>query len=188
MDAAGSEQAFQALLPAAQQEVEDDPARVVQLLTWITRCQGARGDLASAKASLIAAQTLLEARAEDCSVNVRIAYLLEKGRLCVLEKTPSQARAMFVEAWTLAETAREDDFMVEVACMMAIIEPQKVQQDWIRKAIEIAERSKQDKARRRLGLLYSSLAWKHYDLRSYDKALAGFRGSLVDRQGSPRDG
>jgi tetratricopeptide (TPR) repeat protein len=108
-----------------------------------------------------------------------IKDLIEKGKFYISEKTPSQARACFVEAWNLAKESGEDCYVVEVAQMMALIEPQKTQQDWILKAIDVAENSTQEKAKRLLGNLYTSLAWKLFDLRQFDKALETFQKSLV---------
>jgi tetratricopeptide (TPR) repeat protein len=108
-----------------------------------------------------------------------IKQLIEKGQHYIANKTPSQARILFVEAWNLARESGEDHYLVEVAQLMALIEPQKTQQDWIRKAIEVAESSSQENARQQLGNLYTSLAWKLFDLRQYEKALTTFERSLV---------
>ena len=64
----------------------------------------------------------------------RVRWLLERGRLYIFEKTPSQARGLFSEALTLAIHSGEDYFAVEVAQLMAITEPQKAQPGWIMRA------------------------------------------------------
>jgi tetratricopeptide (TPR) repeat protein len=108
-----------------------------------------------------------------------IQQLIEKGRQYIIDRTPSQARIVFVEAWNLARESGEDHYLVDVAQQMAIIEPQKTQQEWIRKAIDVAESSSQEKARQQLGNLYTSLAWKLFDLRQFEKALSTFETSLT---------
>ena len=92
---------------------------------------------ADARGLLSEAEALLAREEVVHPVSVRIRWQLERGRLHVLEKTPSQARNLFAEAWTLATNSGEDCLAVEVAQMMAANESQKAQQAWIVRAIEI---------------------------------------------------
>lgn len=115
---------------------------------------------------------------EQSSAASTIRRLLEEGRLHIREKTPSQARSRFVEAWTLAIQSGEDALAVEVALLMATIEPQKLQQNWIMRAIQLAESSSQSDAKRWLGSLHASLGWKLFELRQYESALPALQKAL----------
>lgn len=178
MDAAASEAAFRALLPAAGQLTGRERCGLIELLVQIARAQTVQRKLSEARLNLSEAEKLLGEQKAGYPVSVKIRWLFEKGRLFITEKTPSQARAVFAEALTLAENSGEDHFVVETAQMMAIIEPQKSQLAWIVKAIQVAETSPQQEAKKYLGSLYASLGWKLYDLRQFEKSLETFQRSL----------
>jgi tetratricopeptide (TPR) repeat protein len=178
VDAAGSEAALLALLPEAQALVGPDRSYLIELLVQLARSQTAQKKILDARLNLNAAEKLLNEAGAIFTVAIKIKWLQESGRLFILEKTPSQARLVFVEALTLAENSGEDHHAVELAQLMAVIEPQKTQQDWIVKAIQLAERSPQQKAKNCLGSLYASLGWKLYDLHQYEKSLEIFQKSL----------
>jgi tetratricopeptide (TPR) repeat protein len=190
VDPITSEASFQALLPSIRLQAETDSTPLVEILIQIARTQSAQRKLTEARMSLNEAENLLKQfQGTALEVPLRIQWLLAKGRLYISDKTPSQARANFVDAWGLAEKSGHDHFVVEIALMMAVIEPQKAQQDWILKAIEVAEKSPQSKAKQWLGGLYESLAWKLFDLRQFEKALDVFRKSLrhLTEYGTPRE-
>jgi tetratricopeptide (TPR) repeat protein len=183
-DPKASEVSFRELLSAA----EGDPSRLVELNSYIARSESAQGKLAEAKASLQKAEHLLEAT-PACRVSAKIRWLLEVGRLYILERTPSQARIRSAEAWTLALQSGEDYLAVDAALMMAEIEPQKVQQEWIRRAIQLAESSSLGGTKRWLGSLYTSLGWKQFELRQHTACLATFEKALthLKADGSDRE-
>ena len=181
-DPASSEAALRELLPSSG----DSRA---ELLTVIARVQGQQKKFADANASLAESEKLLQDPESTYRVSTRIRWLLEKGRIQNLERIPSQARNSFIEAWTLAVNSGEDDLAVDVAQMMAAIEPMKAQQDWIARAVQIAESSPQDQPKRRLGTLYAVQAWRHFDVRQYEKSLEVFQKALshLKSNGSPRE-
>jgi tetratricopeptide (TPR) repeat protein len=185
-DIAASEAAFQALLPDAHKLTGKDRSFLVELLSLIGRAEAFREKFAQARSSLEEAGKLLDEQQVHYLVSARIRWLLEKGRLYVLEKTPSQARRLFSEAWDLAINCGEDHFVVEIALLMATTEPQKSQQKWIERAIEIAEVSSLPKSKYWLGELYTSLGWKLFELRQYEKSLEAFHKSLrnLESQGA----
>jgi len=178
LDAVASEKAFKALLPLAADFTGKDRYYLIELLIQISRTQTAQKKALESRMSLDEAEKILKEEEAVCPASVRIRWLLEKGRLFISERIPSQARAVFEEAYTLAKNLGEDHFVVEAIQMMAIIESQKSQKDWIVKAINIAEGSPQERAKRALGSLYASLGWKLYDLRQFEKSLEVFQKSL----------
>ena len=178
LDGAASEAAFRELLPAASHLTGKDRCFLIEVLTQIGRAQAVQRKFSESRSTLEEAEKLLKEQEAIYRVSAKIRWLLERGRLFIFEKEPSQARIAFAEAWTLAVNSGEDHLAVEVAQMMAVVEPQKTQQEWLSKAIQIAENSPQQKAKRLLGSLYTSFAWKLYDLRQFEKSLETFQKSL----------
>lgn len=177
-DPRASEEAYRRLLPQAEQLAGQDRSYLIELHSLIGRAVAAQGKYTEARSALAMADKILQEQQAAYRVSAKIRWLLETGRLCILEKIPSQARPCFVEAWTLAIHSGEDSFAVEVALMMAAIEPQKLQQEWVAKAIRLAEKSPQANAKRWLGTLYSAMGWRFYDARQYDASLEIFQKAL----------
>jgi tetratricopeptide (TPR) repeat protein len=188
-DPQGSESVLLALLLETPQLPEKDRYYLVELHCLIGRSQALQGKYSHAHTSLNQAEELLKEQTSAFPMSAQIRWLIERGRLHILEKTPSQARRLFSEAWTLAFNLGEDYFAVEIAQLMAATEPQKSQQEWIARGIEIAENSPFQKTKRWLGSLYSSLGWKLYDLRQYEKSLESFQKALrhLKAQGLDRE-
>lgn len=188
-DVVGSEVAYRALLPEGQKLTGRDRCYLIDLYSLIGRSQALQEKYADARLSLDAAEALLEEEQAVYPVSARIRWLIEKGRLHILAKTPSQAKGYFSEAWTLSINSAEDYFAVEIAQLLAATEPRKTQQKWLSRAIEIAESSPLPKAKRWLGGLYTSLGWKLYDLRQFESSLSAFQTALRyhKAQGTPRE-
>jgi tetratricopeptide (TPR) repeat protein len=183
-----SEAALRARYLATSTQPQVDKSAAIEVLSLIARAESSQNRLAEAKVTLQQAQNLLN-QETPLHVSAKIRWLLESGRIAILEKTPSQARTAFSEAFTLASNSGEDYLAVETAQMIATVEPQKSQQEWINRAIGIAEISPQMEAKRWLGSLYTSLGWKLYDLRQYEKSLETFQKSLshLKLHGSDRE-
>lgn len=177
LDPASSETALRALLPDARLLTGRDRCSLIELLTQIARAEGAQKKMPEAALTLAEAEKIL---AEPCEYNVsaKLRWLIESARLYVLNRTPSQARALLSQAWVLAVNAGEDYFTIDIAQMMAAIESPKAQHEWVLKAIQIAENSRQEKSKRWLGELYSALAWKLCDLRQFDKSFESMQKAL----------
>ena len=160
----------------AQQEIEIIENRWIELKTLLARSLSLQGKLSEARASLDGAKNRLPP-GDDHALDVApvwILWLIEKGRLCVLEKTPSQAPRFLQDAWKRAVDSGHDYFVTDIALLMASIEEPKGRQAWIVRAIEVAEKSTQEKTKARLGELYSSLGWMQAELRQFENALRSF--------------
>lgn len=175
-----SEAAFRALLPDAQMLKGRNRSFLIELYSLIGRSEAFLEKFILARASLEKAENLLKEGLDVYQVSSKIRWLIERGRLYILEKTPSQAKGLFSEAWNLAINSGEDYFAVEIAQLLATTEQQKAQQEWIVRAIKIAETSPLQKTKRWLGGLYSSLGWKLYDLKQYEKSLETFQKALIN--------
>lgn len=188
-DPAGSEAVFRAFLTEAQQLTGRDRSYLIELYSLIGRAEALQEKYSEARTSFDAAEAYLREKEAVFQVSARIRWLIEKGRLHILEKTPSQAKVFFSEAWTLSINSAEDYFAVEIAQLLATTEPQKAQQEWISRGIRIAENSPLPKAKRWLGGLYTSLGWKLCDLRQFEASLDAFQKALRHHkaQGTPRE-
>lgn len=173
---------FQSRLAELEDLEDSNPASRAELLTQIARAEAIQGKISEAKVTLEVASKTLSEMVLIAPVTTRIRLLLEEGRLLILQKTPSQARTRFATAWTLAVNAREDFFVIDIARMMAEIEPMKLQEEWIRKAIETAEGTHQEKARFWLGHLYADLGWRLFDLRQFEASLKAHECSRENYQ------
>lgn len=181
-DPASSELNYRSMLAELHDPEGHDIAFRIELVTQVARAEAAQGKHTEALATLEAASKLLASSAPAAPVRARIRLLLEEGRLSALQRTPSRARTHFSKAWELAVSSGDDFFVVEVARAMAEIEPLKMQEVWIRKAIEVAAGSKQSKARLWLGELYEELGWRLFDLRQFEASLAAHQNSLASHQ------
>ncbi len=142
-----------------------------------------------ASASLEQARLLLDEGPEDSLRVARIRYCLELGRIQLLKRTPSQASPLFNQAWTLARASGEDFYAIDAAQMLATTEPQKVQKEWTQKGLQLAESSKDPRARRSKGSLYTTLGWMRFQMRDPDAALEYFEKALAEAReagGAPR--
>ena len=175
------EATFRDLVRVAKEKGDSTPAQLIELLTQLARAQGLQGKLPTAETTLAEVETLLAA--SECGVAAKISYLLERGRILFLAKTPALARPMFVEAWTLASQSGEDFYAIEIAQMLAKIEPPKVQKDWTLKALSLAEHSSDARVKQSLCTIYPTLGWHFFELRQYDKALELFQKALVRLEG-----
>ncbi len=177
-DPALSEKHFRTMLAELKDPAGANSVVRIDLLLQIARAEVLQGKLPEAIATLEAVTQYLEVNPSEVPVRTRIRLLLEEGRILTLQRTPSQARTRFAKAWELAVNAESDYFVVEIARAMAEIEPPKMQEVWIRKAIEVASESAQDKAKLWLGELYEDLGWRLFDLRQFDESLAAHKCSL----------
>jgi tetratricopeptide (TPR) repeat protein len=82
----------------------------------------------------------------------------------------------------LAEAAGEDFYAVDAAHMMGIVEQPHEAVNWSLRALEMAEASKQARAKKWLGALYNNIGWSYHDAGEYEKALGIFRKALVWRE------
>ena len=171
-----TEKKFRGLLPAA--EKSEDRSYHGQLLTQIARTQGLQSRFEEAHKTLDAVEGLLT---DDTSV-ARIRCLLERGRVFNSSKKAEKARPLFLKAWEIAVPAGEDFYAIDAAHMMQIVEPPEKQLEWAEKAIALAEKSGDQRAKGWLGALYNNTGWTYHDLKQYDRALELFEKGLKWRE------
>jgi tetratricopeptide (TPR) repeat protein len=167
-DPAGTEQKFRNLLPEGKDELE--------LLTQIARTQGLQQKFDDAHATLDDVSKRL--RPDDHLVRVR--YLLERGRVSNSSKQREQAMPLFTDAMHLAIKHGFDFYAVDAIHMLAIVEPDPEKQlAWNFKAMQLAEASKDERARGWLGSLYNNIGWTHYAQQRFADALPIFKKTVT---------
>ena len=175
-DPGQTELKFRELIPVAKES--GDSSYYAQLLTQIARTEGLQRKFEDAHRTL----DKVEAMLTDQMLVPRIRYLLERGRVHNSSGQPDESKPFFLEAWELGTEHREDYYAVDAAHMMGIVEPPEKQLEWAAKAMDLAEKSGDKRARNWLGPLYNNTGWSYHDLGEYDKALELFEKSLKYRQ------
>jgi tetratricopeptide (TPR) repeat protein len=172
-DPAGTEARFRELLPRARQ----DKSLSLQIRTQIARTLGLQKKWDEARSMLDG----VEAELPSSPDVVRVRWLLERGRVLNSSGDRERARPLFREAWELARAAGEDGFAVDAAHMVAIVEEGEAIA-WNERALELARRSPDPRARRWRGSLLNNLGWAHHGRGDYEQALALFEEALAARE------
>ncbi len=170
-----TEEKFRELLPRAMNS--GDTGYQAELLTQIARTLGLQRKFADADSVLDEVQEMLPRAGEQA----RARYLLERGRVRNSSGNPDKAQPFFEEALEVAQKAALDDYAVDAAHMMAIVAKGEAVMNWNLKALELAEKSSEPKARRWLGSLYNNIGWTYFDMQKYDSALTLFEKALAFR-------
>ena len=179
-----TEKRFRELLPAAL-DSRDFPY-LSQLLTQIARAEGLQRKFEDAHKTLDRVEkALLKAEADD---ETKVRYLLERGRVFNSSGKPDEARPLFIQALDLAVKSKDDFNAVDAAHMIAIVEPTEKQLVWNLKALDLAENSQDEKARKWRGSLYNNLGWTYFEQRQFEEALLMFEKALEFREKEPDPG
>ncbi len=177
---ADTESAFRELLPAARES--EDPEYLLQLLTQIARAQGLQREYGKAHQTLDAAEELLSSNTPVAAVR----YKLERGRVFNSSGSPERAKPLFLEAWEDAKRIRAHYYAVDAAHMLAIVD-KSASLSWNETALEYAENSGDERARRWRGSLYNNIGWTLHENREFDKAHEMFHKDFLFRAESKDD-
>jgi tetratricopeptide (TPR) repeat protein len=172
-DPKASEISFRRLIPDENESV--DTAFLAELLTQIARAQGLQMKFKEAHVTLDQAESLLTKR----MTRARTRYLLERGRVYNSSEEREKSEQYFIDAWKLGRTGNEDFYTVDALHMLAIVAPSDAQLSWAEAAMDVAEKSKDERAGKWLGSLYNNTGWTYHDLGEFEKALGMFEKSLA---------
>lgn len=111
----------------------------------------------------------------------RVRALLERGRVFNSSGQRERSRPLFLAAWEQARSAGLDFYAVDAAHMMAIVVPADEQLAWNEKALAIADRSSDVRARNWAGSLYNNIGMTWLDRGEFEKALESFQKGLDQR-------
>lgn len=156
-----------------------------EVATQVARAQGLQGEFAKAR------ETLEEVRERiDQSPSSELArFLLESGRVENSSGNPGGSIAFFMEALTVANSIGNEYLAIDAAHMLGIVANGEAALDWNKRAIEMALRAKDERARQWVGSLHNNLGWALHDLGKYEEALIEFTKALEFRkkQGEPEN-
>ncbi len=167
-----TEKKFRELLPEIKNT--NDQSAYLQLLTQTARTLGLQMKFDEAHELLDEVEPLLT----DELYVAKIRYLLERGRTYRSSKQVEKSRDLFLKAYELAVKHNEDNYAIDAAHMLGIIEPFKEAQEWNELAMKLAEKTNDEKAKKWLGSLYNNTAWNYHDNKEYEKALEIFRKNV----------
>ena len=176
-----TERKFRKLLPVALDS--RDLPYLSQLLTQVARAEGLQRKFQEAHKTLDRVQKALD-KTDD---KTRVRYLLERGRVFNSSGKPDDARPLFLEAFDLGLKSKDDFNAVDAAHMIAIVEPTEKQLLWNLKALDLAENSAEEKARKWMGSLYNNIGWTYFEQRQFEESLLMFEKAreFQERQGDP---
>jgi tetratricopeptide (TPR) repeat protein len=150
----------------------------IVMLTLLARAQGLQGKLSDAGGLLIQVRDLLNKNNLTKS-QAEVRFFLEQGRFFGLSMNPPQSLLYFTQAWDLAASLGDIFFAIEAAVMLSISQPPKYQNQWLLKALEIAEQSDNELGKLWLPQLYVMEGWHSFDFRKFDGALDSFKKALA---------
>jgi len=165
---AETERKFKELIPEIKET--NDRSAYLQLLTQTARTLGLQMKFDEAHELLDEVKPLLT----DELYVAEIRYLLERGRTFRSSKQVEKSRDLFLKAYELAVKHNEDNYAIDAAHMLGIIEPYKEAQEWNELAIRLTEKTNDERAKKWLGPLYNNTAWNYHDNKEYEKALEIF--------------
>ncbi len=167
---------FRELVGAA--ENSGNQSYYAELLTQLARTHSLQQKFDTAHKILNDAQQVIKGKHMPVA---EIRYLLERGRTFNSAKEKEQSIPLFKEAFDKASKYHEDFYAVDAAHMLGIAEKPQDQLYWNIKAMDIAEKSTDTRAKKWLGSLYHNIGWTYHDSKDYIKALEFFEKSLAWR-------
>lgn len=163
-DPAASALRFHALLPEARAAA--DLQYELELLTQIARTHSLQRQFAEAHQLL----DEIEPRLTYATPRARLRVLLERGRSFNSAGDKASARTLFEQAWQQGLKHKELYLAIDAAHMVAIAAPLEEQSRWHQLAMELAERSQDERVRGWLAPLYNNQGWTLFELGRLEEA------------------
>jgi tetratricopeptide (TPR) repeat protein len=182
-DPYGSELGFRALVVEAR--VVGNLPYLTIVFTQIARALGLQLRFPEAHAMLNEAEGILNnpGKFSEAEMNLpRIRYLLERGRVFNSAKQMDQASPHFLAAFELASKTGQDNYAIDAAHMLGICLPGPAAIVWNERALEMAEKSADPRARGWLGSLYNNLGWTVWGMNDFPRALKLLEAGVKFRQ------
>ena len=159
-----------ALLPEAEKRA--DKSVYLQILSQIALAQAMQQKFDMAHQTLDEAEKLLEPQYQLAKVRL----LLERGRVYHQSDRLDQALSFFIQSYDLSKSSPEFDFhTVNASHMVAIVEKHTEGKiEWNKRAINLAEQTKDERCHAWLGPIYNNLAQNYIEAEKYQEALQAF--------------
>ena len=155
----------------------------LEIATQIARAQGLQRKFDAAHATL----DKIESELPRVDARVRIRGLLERGRVFNSSGSPAKAVPLFRQAAdAAARSGRPGDTFYEIDAlhMLGIATPPPERLGWNLRALEVAERSSDARARGWRASLYHNIGWTYFDRGEHATALGYWEKSLAVREAS----
>lgn len=175
-DPASSEARLREALAAG--EAAGDAAYVAIVTTQLARARGLQREFAEAHALLDG----LEPGLTEAPLELRMRYLLERGRVHNSAGEGPEACACFEEAWKLGQGAGLDALTADAGHMLAIAAPPDEALRWAERTMSFCEASTDERCQGWLGPLYNNTGWTYHDLGRFEEALDLWRKGLAYRE------
>ncbi len=175
-DPAASEKRFREAIEAG--EDADDEEYVLIVTTQLARTQGLQRDFDAAHETLDGVKEELEGR----SVELRMRYLLERGRTVNSSGNPGASALLFEDAWRIGQGAGLDPLTADAGHMLAIVLPPQNALEWSERTMKFCEDSEDERCKGWLGPLYNNTGWTYHGRGDFEKALELWEKSLAFRE------
>ncbi|MBS1493573.1 MAG: hypothetical protein JST55_08685 [Bacteroidetes bacterium] len=170
---AETEKKFREVL--SQTKKEDNVEYYLQLLTQIARTLGLQMKFEEAHAVLDDVEKQLKPE----MITARIRYNLERGRAFNSFGNKDKAIHYFLDAYHLAMENNADFYTIDAAHMLGIAESHDAALNWNEIAIELIEKTTNERAKGWLGSLLNNTGWTYFDKGDYETAMEYFRKNVV---------
>lgn len=147
----------------------------LQLLTQIARTQGLQMKFDEAHETLDEVEKELKAE----MIIPRIRYNLERGRVLNSSGKKDKSIHYFLDAYHLAMENDADFYTIDAAHMLGIVEKPADALNWNEIAIELIEKSTNERAKGWLGSLLNNTGWAYFDRGDFDTAMEYFQKNVA---------
>lgn len=168
-----TEKKFREIL--AKTKREDNEDYYLQLLTQIARTQGLQMKFDDAHKTLDEVEKQLKPE----MIIPRIRYNLERGRALNSSGKKDKSIHYFLDAYHLGMENNEDFYTIDAAHMLGIAEKQDEALNWNEIAIELIEKSTNERAKGWLGSLLNNTGWTYFDKGDYATAMEYFKKNVA---------
>ena len=175
-DPAASGQRFREAIEAGEDAGDEEYVLIVT--TQLARTQGLQRNFEEAHETLDGVEEELEGR----SVELRMRYLLERGRTINSSGDPGASALLFEDAWKLGQGAGLDPLTADAGHMLAIVLPPRNALEWSERTMKFCEDSEDERCKGWLGPLYNNTGWTYHGKGDYEKALELWEKSLAFRE------
>ncbi len=159
----------------AKTNAESDIDYYLQLLTQLARTQ-------SLQMKFEEAHTILDDVEDQLKTEMivpRIRYNLERGRTFNSSVEKDKAVHYFLDAYHLGMENNEDFYTIDAAHMLGIAEKPADALSWNEIAIELIEKTKDERAKNWLGSLLNNTGWTYFDKGDFITAMDYFNKNVA---------
>jgi tetratricopeptide (TPR) repeat protein len=147
----------------------------LQLLTQIARTQGLQMKFEEAHKTLDEVEKELKPE----MVIPRIRYNLERGRVMNSSGKKDKSIHYFLDAYHLGMENEADFYTIDAAHMLGIVEKPADALNWNEIAIELIEKSTNERAKGWLGSLLNNTGWTYFDKGDFNTAMEYFKKNVA---------